>query len=47
MWTNNGFKVEVVTAPKDAFTFDKMIVVFAERNIRRVNLYNSKDEICL
>jgi hypothetical protein len=47
-----GSEIRVVDAPKDAQTFDKMIVVFAEsmpmyvgnptrKNIRRVSLYNS------
>ena len=44
-WANSGFPTKVVDAPKDANTFDKMLVIYADKDckvIRRVSLYNSK-----
>lgn len=44
MWQNYGFKVEVKNAPKDAVTFDKIIIIFSEQNtIRRVALFSTKE----
>lgn len=44
-WEQNGFPVKVVDAPKDAVTFDKLIVVFNELGkIRTVSFYNSKQD---
>ena len=44
-WKQAGFPTKVVDAPKDAYTFDKMLVIYADpqcKVIRRVSLYNSK-----
>ena len=46
-WYEAGLTTAVVQAPKDAVTFDKMLVVYADDNmkmIRQVNLYNSKED---
>lgn len=44
-WGQSGFPTKVVDAPRDAQTFDKMLVVYSDqtrRTIRRVSFYNSK-----
>ena len=56
-WLQADCVLEVVNAPKDAQTFDKMLVVFVdERNdlqasgrriIRRVSLYNSVTDMII
>lgn len=44
-WERNGFRVEIVAAPEDAVTFDKMAVVFNESNlIRLVYFYSSVED---
>lgn len=47
LWTMGGCSVQVVDAPKDAQSFDKMIIVFADngrKTIKRVSLYNSTED---
>lgn len=45
MWESNGFRVEVKDAPKDAVTFDKMVIVFTASNtIRSLYFYSSKED---
>lgn len=46
-WEEADCKLEVVNAPLDAQTFDKMIVIVSgtvadKKILRRVSLYNSK-----
>ena len=42
-WSGAGFKVEVKPAPKDAQTFDKMLIVFNESGkIRQVSFYSTE-----
>lgn len=46
-WEEAEYPVDVVPAPQDAVTFDKMLVVFLDetrRSIRRVSLYDSKTD---
>ncbi len=38
-----GYRPVVKRAPKDAVTFDRLIVVFNKNDIYRVLLYNSRD----
>ncbi len=41
-----GFRPVVKLAPKDAVTFDRMIIVFKDKEITKVVFYNRKtDEI--
>lgn len=49
LWAQADCILQVVNAPKDAQTFDKMLVVFVEqlsgkKIIRKVSLYNSKTD---
>lgn len=47
MWHNNGLLTKIVDAPKDASTFDKMLIVYADKQckiIRKVSLYSTKDK---
>ncbi len=42
-WSSAGFRVEVKPAPKDAQTFDKMLIIFNRDNkIRQVSLYSTE-----
>lgn len=42
-WSSAGFKVEIKPAPKDAQTFDKMLIVFnVDGKIRQVSLYSTE-----
>jgi hypothetical protein len=46
-WYEAGFTTSLVNAPKDAVTFDKMLVIFSDANmkqIRQVSFYNSKED---
>ncbi len=46
-WTEAEYPTEVVSAPKDAVSFDKMLVVYLDetrRFVRRVSFYNSKTD---
>lgn len=39
-----GYTTSVVDAPKEAVTFDKMVVVYLENNIHSLLLYDTKTE---
>ncbi len=42
-WSSAGFRVEVKPAPKDAQTFDKMLIIFNRDNkIRQVSFYSTE-----
>lgn len=43
-WHRLGYKPRVKMAPKDAVTFDRMVVVFSGGDIFKVLLYNSKTD---
>lgn len=46
LWENNGFTVKITDAPKDAQTFDKMMIVFSDESkkmIRRVIFFSNKE----
>ena len=48
LWAQAECVLEVVNAPEDAQTFDKMLVVFVDerrKTIRRVSFYNSKETL--
>lgn len=43
-FTKAGYKWQVVPAPVDATTFDKMLIIYANQHtIRQVHLYSSKE----
>ncbi len=42
MWEDNGFSVKIFDSPKDAITFDKMVVILTGvGSIRLVYFYSS------
>jgi hypothetical protein len=43
-WVKHGFRTDVVNAPKDAISFDKILVIFAGKGIREVFFYNTKED---
>lgn len=45
-WAMGGCSLKIVDAPKDAYTFDKMLVITVDetKTIRRVSLYNSTED---
>lgn len=47
-WEDNGFSVKIFDSPKDAVSFDKMVIVYSDvGSIRLVYFYCSKtDKIC-
>ncbi len=47
LWQQAGFISKVVNAPSEAFSFDKMLIVYSDFDkgiIRRVSFYNSKSD---
>jgi len=43
-WHEAGFEAKIVDAPKDAITFDKMLVVFnGSGRIRQVSFWSTKE----
>jgi hypothetical protein len=46
-WCEAGLTTMLVLAPREAVTFDKMLIVFSDENlkvIRQVSFYNSKED---
>lgn len=44
-WQDAGFTAEVVDAPKEALTFNKMLIVFSSelrKSIKQVSFYSSE-----
>lgn len=45
-WAKAGFPTQVVDAPKDAVTFDKMLIVYSTKEmktIKQVHIYSTKE----
>lgn len=45
MFKRNGFDIQVADAPKDAATFDKMIILSMNKAVRQVIFYNTKKNV--
>lgn len=46
-WHDANFPTELVDAPKDAVTFDKMLIIYSnnlKKTIRQVSLYDSRSD---